>query len=143
MRFTNIARLASNNTIGSMIENNMLKQGGFITVAQAKKLYDALSQGQSTNTTTNVKNALRRFAEPLCFITNENNRQTALYIHKGLNPFFRAQNSAVVPVLRFNRLLNQGLFGVTNPENDFQPRRPSTRNIKKTFRKLDNNGSQR
>jgi hypothetical protein len=143
MRFTNIARLASNNTIGSMIENNMLKQGGFITVAQAKKLYDALSQGQSTNTTTNVKNSLRRFAEPLCFITNENNRQTALYIHKGLNPFFRAQNSTVVPILRFNRLLNQGLFGVTNTENDFQPRRPTTRNIKKTFRKLDNNGSQR
>lgn len=138
MRFTNIARLASNNTIGAMIENNMLKQGGFITVAQAKKLYDALSQGQSTNTTTNVKNALRRFAEPLCFITNENNRQTALYVHKCLNPFFRAQNNSVVSILRFNRLLNQGLFGVANPENDFQPRRLSTRNIKRTLRKLDN-----
>jgi len=142
MRFTNIARLASNNTIGSMIENNMLKQGGFITVAQAKKLYDALSQGQSTNTTTNVKNSLRRFAEPLCFITNENNRQTALYIHKGLNPFFRAQNDTVVPVLRFNRLLNQGLFGFNNTDNDFQPRLPTTRNIRRTFRKL-NNDSQR
>jgi hypothetical protein len=44
----------------------------------------------------------------------------------------------VVSILRFNRLLSQGLFGVANPENDFQPRRLSTRNIKRTLRKLDN-----
>jgi len=47
-----------------------------------------------------------------------------------------------VPVLRFNRLLNQGLFGFNNTDNDFQPRLPTTRNIRRTFRKL-NNDSQR
>ncbi len=136
MRFSNIERLANSNTIGAIIENNMLKQGGILTVAQAKKVYDTLSNGESTNTTTNVKNALRRFAEPLCFITNENNRKTMLYVHKGLNPCFRAQNDVVVPVLRFNRLLSQGLFGMTNTNDDFQTRRPTTRNIKRALRNI-------
>ncbi len=136
MRFSNIERLANNNTIGSVIENNMLKNGGMLTVAQAKKVYDTLSTGESTNTTTNVKNALRRFAEPLVFITNENNRKTMLYIHKGLNPCFKAQNDVVVPVLRFNRLLDQGLFGMTNTNEDFQTRRPVTRKIKKKLKDI-------
>jgi hypothetical protein len=136
MRFSNIERLANSNTIGAIIENNMLKQGGMLTVAQAKKVYDTLSNGESTNTTTNVKNALRRFAEPLVFITNENNRKTMLYIHKGLNPCFKAQNDVVVPVLRFNRLLDQGLFGMTNTNEDFQTRRPVTRKIKKKLKDI-------
>ncbi len=137
MRFSNIERLANNNTIGSIIENNMLKQGGILTVAQAKKVYDTLSNGESKNTTTNVKNALRRFADPLVLITNENNRQTMLYIHKGLNASFKAQNNLTVPVLRCNRLLNQViLFGFNNEKDNTQVRRTVKRNIKKSSNKV-------
>ncbi len=137
MRFSNIVRLANNNTIGAIIENNMLKSGGTLTVAQAKRLYDTLSNGESTNTTTNVKNTLKRFAEPLVLVTSENNRQTMLYIHKGLNACFKAQNNLIVPVIRCNRLLNQVLLFTNNNENeDKSIKRSYTRKIKKVLKDI-------
>jgi len=114
----NIQRIIDRQNHGYNIESHMISNGGFTTLANARKVYNLSTTGRCKETSTAAKRWLNQIAIPVGYVNVDNsNRKTMLYMHRDLNDKFGNVNNLFSMLSGLNRMFNYNLINNNTIEN--------------------------